>query len=181
MYISVILLLSTGIADFNFNMATNESASTPEEGSRVIKHSKNERIALFGSGDAYSASIMLQQEDLRIWRERKAAEEAAKLEAGHVDDPDDADFVRPTTPPQGTNYNAWTSYRSLPRDHPVFGYDDRWRAKQYGKGVDAVLKAEYDKVRFGNMGGDDKSAKCFAERLKRTLGLVNGAMLSAIS
>jgi hypothetical protein len=44
-------------------------------------------------------------------------------------------FVRPTTPPKGSNYTAWSSYRDLPLDHPVFRYPDEMREKMYSKGV----------------------------------------------
>lgn len=44
-------------------------------------------------------------------------------------------FTRPQTPPQGSNYNPWSSYRDLPPDHPVFRYPDEVREKMYAKGV----------------------------------------------
>jgi len=49
---------------------------------------------------------------------------------------DDSDsFIRPQTPPQGSNYNAWLSYRDLPRTHPVFSYPAEVREKMYAKGI----------------------------------------------
>jgi hypothetical protein len=44
-------------------------------------------------------------------------------------------FVRPTTPSRGSNYTAWSSYRDLPLDHPVFRYPDEMREKLYSNGV----------------------------------------------
>jgi hypothetical protein len=57
--------------------------------------------------------------------------EGAGLQQG-IDEPD---FTRPKTPPKGSNYNEWSSYRDLPRDHPVFRYPDAMREKMYAKGV----------------------------------------------
>jgi hypothetical protein len=45
------------------------------------------------------------------------------------------EFIRPKTPPKGSNYNEWSSYRDLPRDHPVFRYPDAMREKMYAKGI----------------------------------------------
>ena len=44
-------------------------------------------------------------------------------------------FVRPKTPLQGSKHVAWSSYRDLPQDHPVFRYPNDMREKMYSKGI----------------------------------------------
>lgn len=68
-------------------------------------------------------------EQLSTSDDTQTAEESPKVE------PEDSTFTRPTTPPQGSNYNPWSSYRDLPPDHPVFRYPDEVREKMYAKGV----------------------------------------------
>jgi len=66
-----------------------------------------------------------ENDDARTLTDAETAREVAAEE----------DFVRPTTPPQGSNYNPWMSYRDLPRDHPVFAYPNEVREKMYTKGI----------------------------------------------
>lgn len=165
-------------------MIPNIPAPASRQGTRIRTHTKSENSALFFGGDAYSAQVAMQQEDLRIWRAKKAAEAEAKALSGEPDEeeePDEPSFVRPQTPPQGSNYSPWTSYRNLSRTHPVFSYPDEWRERQYKKGVDPVLKAEYDQHRFGKTHDNGKSAKGIAGRLKKVFGTVNNSTLSALS
>lgn len=49
--------------------------------------------------------------------------------------PNNPPFTRPTTPPQGSNHNPWSSYHNLSPEHPVFRYPDDVREKMYAKGV----------------------------------------------
>jgi hypothetical protein len=46
-----------------------------------------------------------------------------------------ANFVRPTTPIQGSRSKPWSSYRDLPSGHPVFAYSDEEREGLYGRGI----------------------------------------------
>lgn len=95
-------------------------------------HTTAENGMLFLGADGYSAAVALESEDLRVWRAKKAAEAEAAAERGETDEPDDPSFIRPKTPPQGTNHNPWESYKSLPRTHPVFNMSDEQREKWLG-------------------------------------------------
>jgi hypothetical protein len=89
------------------------------------------------------------------------------------DDSEDPEgFVRPVTPPQGSNHNPWTSYHDLRPSHPVFKYPNALRAKMYQKGIDPVVRAEMDKVRLGKVYGEKKGkAKSVRDVLSgRSLG-----------
>ena len=159
-----------------------DSTTSAKEGARIRDHTTAENGMLFVGADGYSAAIALEAEDLRIWRAKKAAEAAAAAERGDTeqDEVDDPSFIRPTTPPQGSNHNPWESYKKLPRDHPVFAMPDEMREKCYKKGIDPVLKAANDKFRFGKTYGD-KSAKGFGKRFKKAFGYVGNSTLAALS
>lgn len=47
--------------------------------------------------------------------------------------------ARPKTPPRSSNHLPWSSYHSLPPDHPVFRYPDAVREKMYAKGVGTLF------------------------------------------
>lgn len=72
-------------------------------------------------------TLVNDNEDARTLTDAETARDVAE----------EHDFVRPTTPPKGSNYNPWMSYRDLPRDHPVFAYPDEVREKMYAKGIGA--------------------------------------------
>lgn len=100
--------------------------------------------------------------------------------------------TRPTTPPQGSNHNPWSSYHDLPPDHPVFRYPDAMREKMYTKGIgttplpcctfrsyvkatannpaDPVVKAEMDLARLGKVYGEQHHAKGFWKRGTSMMG-----------
>jgi hypothetical protein len=71
-----------------------------------------------------------------------------KADNNNDDDDDDAEqnpndslppVARPKTPPQSSNHLPWSSYHSLPPDHPVFRYPDAVREKMYAKGVGTLF------------------------------------------
>lgn len=106
--------------------------------------------------------------------------------------PAEQPFARPQTPPQGSNYTAWSSYRDLPADHPVFRYPDEMREDMYAKGVgesaaladqlaiwsvggltestDPVVKAELDLARLGKVYGESHQGKSFWKRGTSMMG-----------
>lgn len=113
--------------------------------------------------------------------------------------PNEEPIVRPTTPPQGTNHNPWTSYHDLPADHPVFRYPDEMREKMYAKGIgkafhfsslsstvlsatfsnhhfplftDPVVKAEMDLARLGKVHGESSHGKSFWKRGTSMMGSI---------
>jgi hypothetical protein len=103
----------------------------------------------------------------------------------------DANFVRPTTPIQGSRGKPWSSYRDLPSGHPVFAYSEDVRTELYGKGIgeltvdfshpgdslanlmyatDPVVQAELEAAKQDRSSSADGKAKGFwkqsASRLK---------------
>lgn len=103
---------------------------------------------------APTGQTLVPEDDARTLTDAETAREVAE----------EQDFVRPTTPPQGSNYNPWMSYRDLPRDHPVFAYPAEVREKMYAKGVDPVWKAEVDKGRYNKVYGEKAGKKGFVSR-----------------
>ncbi|KAM0693314.1 hypothetical protein Q7P36_006567 [Cladosporium allicinum] len=103
----------------------------------------------------------------------------------------DANFVRPTTPIQGSRSTPWSSYRDLPSGHPVFAYSEDVRTELYGRGIgeltvefshpgeslanlmyatDPVVQAELEAAKQDRISSADGKAKGFwkqsASRLK---------------
>lgn len=143
-----------------------------------------------------SAAASIAPSELTTASSRDFTRSFAASEATAAEDPQDKlpeqSFVRPQTPPQGSNYTAWSSYRDLPADHPVFRYPGKMREDMYAKGVgefpaladqlagwsvggltestDPVVKAELDLARLGKVYGENHRGKSFWKRGTSMMG-----------
>ncbi|KAK5686169.1 hypothetical protein LTS10_002284 [Elasticomyces elasticus] len=65
----------------------------------------------------------------------------------------------PTAPAPRHPSLPWESYDALPATHPVFKYPAEYREKLYAKGVDPVLKAEFDLSTRGKTYGEPRDLR----------------------
>lgn len=116
-----------------------QSSSTPSIAQSTTSTTRHQQEPYFDATSAARSECQRQQpyNDTTSPAPTSEAPQSSQEEKKGQPKPSASDpsFVRPSTPPQGSNHNPWSSYHNLPPDHPVFRYPDEMREKMYAKGV----------------------------------------------